>query len=344
MNYDVIEGDAFSVLKEVPDAFAATCATSPPYWKKRDYGHTGQLGQEATPELFVSRLSDIFDEVQRVLVPTGSLWVNIDDTFLNNELVGVPWLLVFEMKKRGWHLRGDAIWWKSNSTPEPAKNRLSRCHEYVFHFTRQPSGYYFDMDAIREPHTNPWALDCIAKFQANPTAKPKINLFSKKERHDKQQRGVTRAEMGAKMNPLGKHRRDVFTDDRMLRLKADLTRDQLQKLNQPFSYFVNASELSADLAALYEPVKIEFLSLLTVNTNKFRGQHYAPYPKHLVSSAILATCPKGGLVLDPFCGSGTTGVAALEAGFTFLGIELVPESVNLALEALARTQDKRMTA
>lgn len=336
-NFDVFEGEALSVLKDMPEAFFDTCATSPPYYKKRDYGHVDQLGQESTPELFVNRLADIFDEIKRVLKPTGSLWANIDDTFLDKELLGVPWLLAFELKRRGWHLRGDAIWWKSNSAPEAAQNRISRCHEYFFHFTKQLSGYYFNMDAIREPHTNPWALDCIAKFKANPV-KRGINLFNKKERHSKNQKGITRADMGAALNPLGKHRRDVFTDGKLLRLKPNLDPDRLKLLIDTVSginYIADESEVPADFADLYEPVRIEFLSLLTVNTNKFRGQHYAPYPKQLVTSAIIATCPPDGVVLDPFCGSGTTGVAALENGRRFVGIELVPASSQLALQTLA---------
>ena len=338
MKFDIFEGETLSVLKDMPDAFFNTCVTSPAYWKKRDYGHPDQLGQEATPELFVERLANIFSEVYRVLKPTGSLWVNIDDTFLDKELLGIPWLLVFELKRRGWHLRGDAIWWKSNSTPEASKTRINRCHEYFFHFTKQLKDYYFDMDSIRDPHTNPWALDCIAKFKANPI-KRKMNLFDKKVRHDQNQKGVTRAEMGAAINPLGKHKRDVFTDGKLLRLKANLPAERLSSLIKEvreINFIADESEVPVGFTDLYEPVKIEFLSLLTVNTNKLRGQHYAPYPKHLVSSAIIATCPLGGVVLDPFVGSGTTGEAALESGRYFIGIDIAPSSVQLAQQTLAR--------
>ena len=225
-SFDIFEGEALQTLREFPDACAETCVTSPPYWKKRDYGHSDQLGQEATPDEFVARLAVIFDEVKRVLVSTGSLWVNIDDTFLDRELVGIPWKMVFELKRRGWHLRGDAIWWKTSTAPEPAKNRISRTHEYLFHFTKMLTGYYFNMDAIRDPHTNPWALDCLAKFANNPTAKPKINLFSKQERHEKGQKGVTRADFGALLNPLGKHKRSLLTDVKYFRLKPNLTMEQ----------------------------------------------------------------------------------------------------------------------
>lgn len=226
-NFEVFEGNALDILSEIPDEFFHCCVTSPPYWKKRDYGHPDQLGMELEPMQFVRNLADIFDQVKRVLKSTGSLWVNIDDTFLERELLGIPWMLAFELKNRGWHLRGDGIWWKTNSAPEGAKNRMSRAHEYMFHFTKMPTGYYFDMDSVRDPHTNPWAIDCLEKFAKNPVKRP-ANFFSKKERHEKGHKGMSRAEFGALMNPLGKHKRDVLTDTRYYRLKPNLTPDQIK--------------------------------------------------------------------------------------------------------------------
>jgi len=223
----VLTGSAAQVLADsVSDASVDCAVTSPPYWKKRDYGHPEQLGQEATPQEFVHNLCNVFDQVHRVLVPTGSLWVNLDDTYAGKQLVGVPWMFAFEMQKRGWFLRSDNIWFKPNGSPEPAKNRTSRAHEYLFHFTKIPTGYYFNMDAVREPHTNPWAIDCLKKFAENPDAKPRINLFSKEKRHAAGQKGVTRAEYGALLNPAGKHKRSMLSA-RYFRLRQDLTPEQI---------------------------------------------------------------------------------------------------------------------
>lgn len=228
--FEIFMGDALSVLKEIPDNFFDTCATSPPYWKKRDYKHPDQIGQEKTPAEFVIALADVFDQVKRVLKPRGSLWINIDDTFHDGVLLGIPFMLVFELKKRGWIFRGDGIWWKPNSSPESADNRLTRAHEYLFHFVKQRD-YYFDMDSIREAHTNPWAIDCLRKFNDNPQPrKANLNFFSKEERYTKKQKGMTRAEMGALMNPKGKHKRDVITEERFFRLKQNLTEEQLRKV------------------------------------------------------------------------------------------------------------------
>lgn len=112
------------------------------------------LGLEPTPELFVEHLADIFNQVQRVLKDTGNVFVNLGDSYHEKNLVGVPWLFAFEMKKRGWVLRRDNIWSKPNPMPESCTDRTTTAHEYIFHFTKRASGYYYNADAIREPHTS----------------------------------------------------------------------------------------------------------------------------------------------------------------------------------------------
>lgn len=226
--YVLFEGDALTMLDSVNDETVDCCVTSPPYFKKRDYGHEKQLGQEKTPEQFIQNLAAVFDGIKRVLKPTGSLWINIDDTYVNGQLAGIPHRLVFELQRRGWFWRADPIWYKTGTTPEPVKNRVSRTHEYLFHLTKQPSGYYYDADSVRDPHTNPWVLDCLAKFAADPTSKPRVNLFSKSERYEKDQKGMTRAEFGSRMNPKGKNKRSMWTEQKWFRLKPNLTEDQIK--------------------------------------------------------------------------------------------------------------------
>jgi site-specific DNA-methyltransferase (adenine-specific) len=97
------------------------------------------------------------------------------------------------------------------------------------------------------------------------------------------------------------------------------------------------SEIPPHLMEYFEPLQANLISVLAVNTNKFRGAHFAPYAEHLVLPCILATCPEDGSVLDPFCGSGTTGVVALKNRRHFVGIELVPSSAQLAKEQCQAT-------
>ena len=182
----ILIGDCLSKLQEVPDESVQTCITSPPYWGLRDYDNDEQLGQEDTPEKFISNLADIFDEVKRVLRDNGTMWINVGDTYFGakggawigdnsitteetgseyrikkkappkhvylktKDLVGVPWKFAIEMQKRGWYLRQDIIWHKPVPMPESVNDRLQKSHEHIFLFSKKKN-YYFDTAAVSLP-------------------------------------------------------------------------------------------------------------------------------------------------------------------------------------------------
>jgi site-specific DNA-methyltransferase (adenine-specific) len=126
--------------------------TSPPYWRQRDYrGRRGQAGQEPTPGQYIERLTAIFRECRRVLKPTGTLWLVVGDKYDEGRQLGLPWRLTLALIDDGWMLRADCIWHKPNAMPSSIKSRPTTDHEYVFFFTKS-SNYYYDADAIREPH------------------------------------------------------------------------------------------------------------------------------------------------------------------------------------------------
>lgn len=144
-------GDAAEQLREmVSDACVQTVVTSPPYFRQRDYGQPGQVGQERTVSEYADRLVQVFREVRRVLRDDGTVWLNLDDTYLDGELAGVPWHTALAMKADGWHLRCDVIWEKPNALPSSVTNRPTRSHEYVFLFTKA-KGYRYEQ--LREPWT-----------------------------------------------------------------------------------------------------------------------------------------------------------------------------------------------
>lgn len=207
---ELLEGDALRILSRLPSRSCQMCLTSPPYWQQRDYGdHPEQLGREKTPEQFVNRLADIFSEVHRVLAPDGTLWVNIDDTYWRKQLAGIPWLLAHELKRRGWLWRAEIVWAKA-STPEAVRDRPTRAHEPVLLFAKRRK-YFYNYEAMLEPHDNPWTLDCIRKAKEQGlNGRPRNNPFDKDGRYESGKRGITRAEFGAMMNPNGKNRRDVW--------------------------------------------------------------------------------------------------------------------------------------
>ena len=285
--WDVVEGDALDTLSRMKSASVDTCVTSPPYFKQKDYKHERQLGQEKTPEEFVDKLRAVFREVKRVLKPTGNLWINIDDSYRDKQLLGIPWMLALAMKQDGWILRAEVIWAKRGTCPEPVRDRPTRNHEPIYLFAKSKK-YHFDMDSIREPHDDPWAIDCMKKAKETGAVRPEnYNAFDREQRIAKGQKGITRAQYGAMMNPLGKPPRTVWT----------------------------------------------------INTQKRKEAHFSTFPDELARRCVAAGCPKGGLVLDPFCGSGTTGVTAIALRQKFLGIELVRSSATLARRNLQQARE-----
>ena len=186
-NMDCLEG-----LRLLPDESIDTCVTSPPYYALRDYGAEGQIGLEETPEQFIEVLVGIFSEVKRVLKNTGTLWVNIGDTYASaakdrtesqvmgrsstitgaesqmagmkqqstvtgslkrKDLIGIPWMLAFALRNDGWFLRQDIIWSKTDPMPESVKDRCTKSHEYIFLLSKS-SKYYFNHEAIKEESTS----------------------------------------------------------------------------------------------------------------------------------------------------------------------------------------------
>lgn len=174
----VVTGDALHMLRRLPSEFVQTVVTSPPYWSLRDYSTFGQIGLEDDPDEYVATLVEIFEEVRRVLVSDGCMWLNIGDSYTSGgrtwrapdkknpiramstrpptpdglkpkELVGIPWRLAFALQAAGWYLRMDVIWRKPNAMPESVKDRPTRSHEYLFFLTKSER-YYYDRTAVPE--------------------------------------------------------------------------------------------------------------------------------------------------------------------------------------------------
>jgi DNA modification methylase len=125
------------------DASVDLIVTSPPYWRKRDYGFARQIGQEETPQAFVKNLIEALKEWRRLLTPWGSVLINIGDSYWNRSLAGIPGRLEAAACDDGWILRNRIIWAKEGGMPEPAKNRLANRHEYILHLA-VTFDYYYD--------------------------------------------------------------------------------------------------------------------------------------------------------------------------------------------------------
>jgi site-specific DNA-methyltransferase (adenine-specific) len=161
----ILIGDVRARLRDLPDRSVQTVITSPPYWGVRDYQCAGQIGLEPSPPAYLSTMCDVFTEVWRVLRDDGTCWVNLGDSYVRKNLIGIPWRVVFAFQAKGWYLRSDIIWSKTNSLPEAVTDRPTKTHEYLFLLTKHDR-YYYDIDAIREVTGNELTPDEYAQRTA----------------------------------------------------------------------------------------------------------------------------------------------------------------------------------
>lgn len=211
----ILCGDSLNMLKALPESSVHCCVTSPPYYGLRDYGMDAQIGREATPEEYISRLTAVFREVRRVLRPDGTLWVNIADSYCGTgskgdtrdpkyprgrngqnislcqavrgckqkDMIGIPWMLAFALRADGWYLRNDVIWAKGNPMPESTKDRCTRSHEHIFMLTKSRR-YFYDWLAIAEPIAATTALRKkagrgVGKYSAPVPGQPQTQNINK---------------------------------------------------------------------------------------------------------------------------------------------------------------------
>ena len=146
----VYEGDARR-LSFLPDNHVDLVVTSPPYWRKRDYGFEGQIGQEKTSEEYVAAIIAAMAEWRRVLRPSGSVFLNIGDTYWQKSLQGIPSLVEVSARRAGWILRNRIIWVKKGGMPDPVQDRLTGRHEYILHFA--VNSYYYDLFGYAERYS-----------------------------------------------------------------------------------------------------------------------------------------------------------------------------------------------
>lgn len=147
----VLPGDARHL--PLPDASVDLIVTSPPYWRKRDYGLPSQIGQEETPQQYVAAMIEALTEWKRVLRRTGSVFLNVGDTYWKKSLAAIPGRLEAAASDAGWIVRNRIIWAKNGGFPEPAQNRLANRHEYILHLT-VTHDYYYDMFGYAEKFGN----------------------------------------------------------------------------------------------------------------------------------------------------------------------------------------------
>ena len=334
--------------------------TSPPYWGLRDYGAIGQIGLEKTPHEYIQKLLVVFKEVKRVLKMDGTLWLNLGDCYATGagkvgncpgggeqgerwkgyrgtrrsgkheyvdcamgpliqpnrmpisgfkpkDLVGIPWMVAFALRDEGWYLRSDIIWAKPQCMPESVKDRPTKSHEYIFLFSKSER-YFYDWAAIMEP----------CKFAHEAKYDPGTNGLGGGDRKTgkttRRFRSVPDCYKGSvpgRSDGPGQERRS--SGDRMER-SGNKERKTGEDRGRPGSHLGGSIPWEGSMR--------NKRSVWNVGTQPYNGAHFAVWPEKLVEPMILAGCPVGGIILDPFVGSGTTVRVAERLGRIGIGLDL----------------------
>ena len=351
MTVRIINADVMDGLRQLPDDSVHCVVTSPPYWGLRDYGVEGQIGLEPTLDAFLGRLVEVFREVRRVLRPDGTCWVNMGDSYAGSwgaqsrgeapgpastlsggqvyaapkqthtgslkrtpglkpkDLIGQPWRLAFAMQADGWWLRQDIIWSKPNPMPESVTDRCTKAHEYVFMLTKAER-YWYDAEAIKE----------FATYPDGPNAPDKIvSPYGQ---------GMSRNNIGAKGNANGFRGGSYVGGSPGPRTSVGNSKPDKQRghtrRHAGFNDRWDAMPKDEQRGSRNKR------SVWTIATVPFPEAHFATFPPELPELCIKAGCPKGGTVLDPFGGAGTTGLVADRLQRNAILIELNPDYAAMA--------------
>lgn len=319
-------GDAVRVLRALPEASVDCAMTSPPYWGKREYADGG-IGLEKHWTEYTANLLAIIAEVHRVLKPTGSFWLNIGDSYLQKNLLGIPWRVAHSMMdEQGWILRNDVIWHKVKGGPDNAKDKLRNTHEHVFHFVKKAKGYFYDDLAVRTPAKKSKVVNgavVSATGVSGVRYRRQIELSSALSLKEKAAAMAALEDMLAEVaaGRVADFRMVIRKQQRVTHSDSGRVSGRARELEQKGFYFLRYHPNGSKLSDVWD--------VLPEDTQG-RSAHFAPYPQDLCRVPILATCPPGGLVLDPFCGTGTTMLVAQQLGRRSIGIDVSPTYLQLA--------------
>lgn len=369
-------GDVVEVLKQLPADSVDCVVTSPPYWGLRDYGCDGQIGLEKDLFHYMSIMTNVFEHVKRVLRPSGTLWLNMGDSYIGHwrggnqpgfnansskglnsgniptglkkkDMAGQHWRLAFALQDAGWWLRQDIVWSKTTPMPESVKDRCTKSHEYVFLLAKsgmdtcwkniitgewafqkpnlrewvktevedefgririsrkrkwQGRDYYYNNDAIKEP--------CSANTHSR--GKGDYHKLSK-----------AAADASSAFN----RKRNTEVGGRQKTPDGWDTRKGAH--NKKIGSYGKQNE-SYNAAVKYRVTHRNKRSVWTIPSQPCPEAHFATFPEALVQPCLLAGCPEGGTIMDPFMGSGTVGLVAEKYDRKWIGIELNPEYCNIA--------------
>lgn len=358
-------GDCIEVMRSMPANSVDCVVTSPPYWGLRDYGVDGQIGLEPTLAQHLDVMVEVFEEVRRILKPTGTCWVNYGDCYATTpngrsaadtkaagnddrtfrdkpfstiqgvlkakDLCMVPNRLAIALQEAGWWVRSEIVWAKPNPMPESIRDRPATSHEKIFMLTKS-ARYFYDAQTVRqnaaESSIGRWSQDVDGQegsHRANGGAK--TNGTMKAVGGPRKKQDATASSAASAGGSSGR-RMAGFNErwDAKEKLRA------ADVASPRHAGGINHTTLDDTLRGFgrnlrnYEPAPVE---VWPIATKPFSEAHFATFPPELAERCILAGCPKGGSVLDPFGGAGTTALVALRHGRAAQLIELNPEYADI---------------
>lgn len=306
MTHEILQGDCLEVLRTLPENSVHCVVTSPPYWGLRDYGVEGQLGLESTPEAYVERMVAVFREVRRVLREDGTCWLNLGDSYASDTKgSGGPdsSSTLGGTKAENNGQRMALVKLRHGLKPKDLVGIPWRVA-----FALQADGWWLRQDIIwHKPNPMPESVtDRCTK------AHEYVFLLTKSARYYYDSLAVSEPSVTP-----GGNRAERTDTTQLLGRNGD---DSRKRTGNPTGIFRNRR------------------SVWTITTKPYSGAHFATMPPDLAELCVLAGCPVGGTVLDPFAGSGTTLAVAKNNGRNGIGIELNPEYIELALDRLNGTQ------
>ena len=322
----IITADALQGLKTIETASVDTCITSPPYYMLRNYGAEGQIGLEPTPDAYIGRLVEVFHEVRRTLRDDGTLWIVIGDSYAGSSKGGSAGSI--QDNNRGGH--------SVRRTLTPAVNGIKPKDligvPWMLAFALRADGWYLRQDIIwSKPNSLPESvMDRCTKSHEY------IFLLSKSREYYYDAEAISEPAAVSTLKRIGQDLEHQRGSDRQpgrgKPMKAAPPRYGGKKYTvNPEVFFRTKS----GNAYVYKPYRNK-RSVWTVTVKPFKEAHFATYPIDLIEPCVLAGSRRGGTVLDPFMGSGTTGVAAMRHGREFVGIDINPVYCEIAERRISR--------
>ena len=321
MTYTIHKGDALTVLRTLPDASVECCVTSPPYFGLRDYGVAGQMGLEPTPQEYVDGMVAVFREVRRVLRGDGTLWLNLGDSYASTQT------------NNGGYSNKSTLKGFSNPNTKGRQAHKNTNPRKTIHglkpkdligipwrvaFALQADGWYLRQDIIwHKPNPMPESVTdrCTKSHEY-------VFLLSKSARYWYDAKAVSEA-----ANPACASRYDsAFGGKKTDAIQATGFGNTRPTGQRAFTGLANRRDV------------------WTIPTQPCKLAHFAVMPLALATPCILAGCPEGGTVLDPFAGAGTTILAALQHDRRAVGIELNPANVAMIHDRVQDAMGLLLTA